>query len=95
MIDGTPHVMLNALDPDKDLIHMPLVARTRSPPAHSVSEAGAKLLAPTPHGLTRDRDATLSQKQLNIQQTESEHMIEPDGMADDLSREPVAVMRIG
>ena len=34
----------------------------------------------------------LSQKELNVPQAEAEHVIQPDGMPDDLGRKPVAVV---
>jgi hypothetical protein len=48
LIDGTPQVMLDALDPDEHLVHMPFVARPGPPTAHCLCKATAKLLAPPP-----------------------------------------------
>ena len=42
----------------------------------------------------RRRDAAFSQEQLNIPQAEAEHVVRPDGVADDLGGEPVAVVGI-
>ena len=43
----------------------------------------------------RDNDATFSEEQLNIPQAETEHVIQPDGLADDLGGKAMAVMRVG
>src|SRR5271166_4928097 len=62
-------------------------------PATSVGEAPAELLAPAPHGLIGDDP--LSQQELNIPQTQAEHMIQPDSMADDLGGKAMPVVRVG
>jgi hypothetical protein len=95
LIDGTPQVKLDALDPDEHLVHMPFVARPGPPTAHSLCKATAKLLAPPPYRLVGDADPALGQKQLNIPQAQAEHVVKPDGMTDEFSREPGAVMGIG
>jgi len=63
--------------------------------AQAVGETGGELLAPAAHRLIGDDDTTLGQDQLNIPQAEAEHMVQLDTVADDLSREPMTVMRIG
>jgi hypothetical protein len=95
LIDGTPEVMLHALDTDEDFIHVPLVARSWPAASQAVGETGGELLAPPPNRLAGDDDATFSQGQLNITQTEAEHLIQPDSVADDLGRKPMTVMRVG
>jgi hypothetical protein len=40
-------------------------------------------------------NASFGQKQLDIPQAEAEHVVQPDGVADDLGGEAMAVMRIG
>jgi hypothetical protein len=55
----------------------------------------AELLAPAPHSLIGDDDAPLGQKKLNVPQAKAEHVIQPDGMADDLGGKAVAVVRVG
>ena len=37
----------------------------------------------------------LSQDQLHIAQAEAEHVVQPDGMADDLGGEPMAIVGVG
>jgi hypothetical protein len=54
-----------------------------------------KLLAPTPHRLIGDNDATLGQQELNISIAEAAHVVQPDRMADDLGGKAVAIVRVG
>ena len=95
LIHGTPQIMLRALDPDQHLVHVPLVPGPWSAASQAVCEGLAKLLAPPTNRLIRDDSTAFSQKQLNVPQTEAEHMIQPDRMADDLGRKAMAVVRIG
>ena len=95
LIHGTPKIVLHALDPDKHLVHVPLVSRPWSAASQAGRECLAELLAPLTNRLMGDNDATFSQQQLNISQAEAEHVIQPDRVADDLGRKAVAVVRIG
>jgi Transposase DDE domain/Cytochrome bd terminal oxidase subunit I len=54
---------------------------------------GSEPEAPLAYALVADRDAPLGQDQLHIPQAEAEQVVEPDGVADDLSWEAVA--RVG
>jgi len=60
-----------------------------------IGETGSELLAPAPHRLVRARYPAFRQDQLNIAQAETEHMVEPNSVADDLGREPMTVVRVG
>jgi hypothetical protein len=95
LIHGTPKIVLHALDPDKHLVHVPLVSRPWSAASQAARECLAELLAPLTNRLMGDNDATFSLQQLNISQAEAEHVIQPDRVADDLGRKAVAVVRIG
>ena len=63
--------------------------------AQAVGKALAEFLAPATHRLIGDGNTTLSQEQLDISQAEAEHMGQPNGMTDDLSRKAVTIMRVG
>ena len=95
LIDGTPKIVLHAPDPDEHFVHVPLVSRPWSAASQAARESMAELLAPLTNRLIGDNHATFSQQQLNIPQAEAEHVIQPDCVADDLGRKPVAIVRIG
>jgi hypothetical protein len=86
---------LHALDPDENLIEVPLISRSWPATSQAVGETCSELLAPAPHRLVGDDNTSLSQDQLNIAQAETEHVVQPDGMADDLGGEPMTIVRIG
>jgi hypothetical protein len=94
LVDSTPEVVLNTLDPDENLIHVPFIAWPRPPVAHAISERRGKFPAPAPDRLIGDNDAALSQNHLNIPQTEAEDVVQPDGVADNLSGEAMSIVRI-
>jgi hypothetical protein len=50
----------------------------------------AELAAPIPYGFIAKTDASFSHHLLDVAVAEAETEIEPDTMADDLCREPVA-----
>jgi len=62
--------MLHALDPDEHLIKVPLVTGPRATSAQTAGKSLAEFLAPAPHRLIRDDNATLSQEQLEIPKAE-------------------------
>jgi hypothetical protein len=59
------------------------------------AKLAANFLAPASHRLVGDSDTALCQDQLNVAQAEAEDVIQPDGVADDLGREPMAVVGSG
>ena len=63
--------------------------------AQAVGETRSELLAPASHRLVGDDDTALGQDQLDIAQAEAEHVVQPDGMADDLGGEPMTVVWVG
>src|SRR5919206_1535783 len=70
LVHGTPEIVYLAADADEDLVQMPLVTRTRSPPAQLVGEGLAELEAPAADALVGDDDAALGQDQLHVAQAQ-------------------------
>ena len=93
LINGPPKIMLGSLNPDKHLIHVPLVAWSRPVPAHMAGEGLTEFLAPAPHGLIGYKRAPFGEKQLNLPKTEAKCVVQPHSVTDDLGRE-VAVVRV-
>ena len=74
---------------------MPLVPWSWPAASQAIGETRAELLAPAAYRLVGDDNPTLSEEQLNIAQAEAEHVIQPHGVADDLGRKPMAIVRVG
>ena len=49
--------------------------------------------APVADTLAGDQDATLGQDELDVAQTEAEHVIQPTGVADDLTRKAMTAIQ--
>jgi len=95
LINGTPEIVLDALNPHEHFVQVPLIARSWSPAAQAVGKAWAELLAPAPNRLIGDGDSSLGQDQLDVAQAQAENVIQPYSLADDFGRKAMAVAWIG
>jgi hypothetical protein len=93
LIDRSPKIMALAADRDEQLVHMPDVAEPTLLPPQGTSICWSKLPAPGPNRFVRHRDATFGKEIFNIAKAEREAMIQPNGVADDLRRKPVAAIQ--
>jgi hypothetical protein len=73
---------------------MPLVPGPWPAVVQTVGKVLTEFLAPTPNGLIGDDNATFIQKKLNVPQAETEQVIQPDSVADDLGGKAMAVVRV-
>src|SRR3984893_1656250 len=94
LVDGAPKIVLLAADTDENLVHVPLVARLWPAPLQRIGEDPAEAQTPLADALVADHDPTRRQDQLNITQAQTEAVIEPDGMLDDLAREAEASIQV-
>src|ERR687885_295048 len=96
LVDRAPEPVPHPGDLDDDLIEVPFVAGTGQPPPDPVGELLAELERPLPDGLVADHDAAGGQHLLDHAQAEREAEVQPDDVADDLDREPMAgIGRLG
>jgi hypothetical protein len=93
LIHRTPEIMQHASDPNEHLVQAPRVPRPRSAAARPFAKLGAEVLAPASDAFVGDHNAALSQDQLDVTQAKAEHVIQLHGVADDLSRGAMAVVR--
>ncbi len=66
---------------------LPLAAFTFAGRAH-----GAELSTPLPDALVGDNDPPFCQEIFDISEAQAEAVVQPNGMADDLRREPVSAV---
>ena len=69
---------------------MPRVADRPGPLPEPPRVGEAKGLAPVPDGLVRHGDAALGEEVFDVAETEGKTVVEPDRVADNRGREPVA-----
>jgi hypothetical protein len=77
--EGTRRVCPAAADERHSVPDIPQEVRSKA-----IAKTPAEFLAPAPDRLIRDDNITLSQERLDIPQAETEHMLQPDSMADNL-----------
>ena len=90
LVNGSPKIMMFAANRDEHFIHVPDVAEPTLSSPQSRSIRWSKLPAPGSNGFVGHGDATLGEKVLDIAKAQSEPMVQPDGMADDLGCKAVA-----
>lgn len=78
-----------AADADKDLIHVPSVARLRPPPTRPDREVAPEPQAPLADALVRDGGAPFGQDRLDIAWVRAEDVVQSHRVADDPGREAV------
>jgi hypothetical protein len=89
-----PEIVLLAANADEHFVHEPLVAWMWPAPLQRRGEQPPRIDTSVPDGLVAGHYATSRQDQFNNSQAQGEAMIQPDGLLDDLGREPEATIRI-
>ncbi len=90
LVYRSPKIMAFAADCDEHFVHVPDVTEPPLSPPQSAGVLGSKLPALGSNGFVGYGDATLSEQVLDISKAQSEAMVQPDGMADDLAWKAVA-----
>ena len=93
LIRGSPKIMTFAANRNEHFVHVPNIAEPPLSPPQSAGVLGSELAAPGSNGFVGHGDATLGEKVLDIAKAQSEPMVEPNGVADDLGRKAVASIR--
>jgi hypothetical protein len=92
LIHSPPEKMPVSLDVHKELVQVPDVSQLSLPAPESPRVVWAKLPTPLPDGLVGDDNPPLRQEFLNVPEAQSESMIHPNGVTDDLGRKSVSVV---
>ena len=82
--------VLHARDRHDDFVQVPLVSRAGQPAPDLIGECLTELERPLPHSLMAEDDAAGGQHLLDHTQAEWEAEIQPNHVADDLGRKPLA-----
>ncbi len=93
LINGSPKVLLLALDLNEDLIEKPRVAKASLLLPQLPGIFKPELPAPVPNRLVGYNHSSLSEQIFDIPQAQAEAVVEPDGVADDLAGKTMA--RVG
>src|SRR5215470_17957213 len=76
----------------EDLVQMPFIARLRAPPSQPIRVVLPKLPTPFADRFVGYRDAAFEQELFHVAVAESEAIVEPDPVADDLARKAVVLV---
>ena len=87
-------IVTGAVDREEHFIRMPLIARSSTPAAQLISIGLPELPAPIAHRFVREQNAALGHELFDISIAQAEAEIEPDTVADDFGREPMALIWI-
>jgi hypothetical protein len=90
LIHGTPQILLLAVDSNKDLVQVPVVAEPALSSLQFPSIVRTEFLTPLSDRFIRHNDSALGEKILDISEAQAEAMVNPDRIADNLGRETVA-----
>jgi hypothetical protein len=95
LVDGAPQVVALAMDGEEDLIQVPFVARSGTPLAPLVGVGLPELSAPIPDRFIGQDDATCRHELFDVPVAEAKAKVQPDAMADNLGRKPMALLQGG
>ena len=95
LVDGPPEILQPTVDVHEQFVQVPRVAQASLPLLQDTSVLRTEPLTPLPNRLVGHGDAPLSEEIFGIAEAQSETMVQPDGMTDDLRRESVAVVAGG
>jgi hypothetical protein len=87
-------VVALAMDGEKDLIEMPFVTGLRTPIAELIGIRLAEFATPFPNRFVRGDDATSTQQLFDIPVAETEPIVQPAPMADDLGGKAVVLIAV-
>jgi hypothetical protein len=93
VIDSPPQLNPLAANFHGHFVQVPASSRLGSGSSKILCERPAELQRPTADSVVADINAALGQHLLNIAKAQGEAEIHPNGLADDVGREPVALER--
>ncbi len=92
LVNGAPEILPLTLDRHEDFVQVPRVAEATLSPLELSSVLRTKLPTPLSDSLVGHEDTPLGKKVFDISKTQTESVVEPDRVADDLRREPISVV---
>ncbi len=94
LVDGTPEIMPSTLDVYEEFVEVPRIAQTTLSTPQLPSIVRTEFPTPLPNRLVGNYDSALCQKIFDVSEAQAEAVIKPDGVADDLRREPVSMVAL-
>jgi hypothetical protein len=95
LINRSPEIMQFASDAHEHLVQKPFVSGLWPPPLQRLGIGAPEAQAPRADALVADHDASRREDQFDFPQAQTEAVIQPDGLIDDLGRIAEAPVGIG
>jgi len=92
LIDCSPQVVQFAVDSHEDFIQIPDIAKATLSPLEFPRIGRTELLTPMSDGFIGDNDSALSKEIFDVAETQTETVIKPDSMTDDVRRKAISVI---
>ena len=92
LIDGTPKILSLTIDRDEDFVQEPCVSESALSPLQTSCIIETELRAPPADCLVGHNDSSFGEQILDISETDSESVVQPDCVTDDFGRKTVAVI---
>jgi hypothetical protein len=90
-----PELVTGASDGAADLLELPGIPRPRPSLSEVIGVVWTALATPGPHRFVRQEDAALGPALFNRSGTQAQPAVQPDTMADELCRKPLALVQVG
>jgi hypothetical protein len=94
LVDSPPKIVPLALDVHEELVQVPGVSHATLPTSEVPCVLRSELPTPLPDGLVGDDDPPLRQEFFDVAEAQTESVIQPDGVTDDLRWEAVPVVAV-
>jgi hypothetical protein len=95
LIHCPPQVLTAPLDGQKHFVQVPLVPRPGRPATQCIGVRLPKLATPIAHRFICEDDAALGHQLFDVAIAQTKAELQPDRIADDLSREPMTLVGVG
>jgi hypothetical protein len=92
LVHSPPEIVPLTLHVHEELVQVPDVSLMSSPTPEVPRVVESELPTPLTYGFVRDDDSPLCQEVLNITETQTESVIQPNRVTDDLGRKPVSAV---
>ena len=92
LVNAAPEIVLLTPNVHEEFIQVPGIAQPTLATLERTSVLGTELQTPQSDALVGDDDPPLCQEIFDISEAQAEAVVEPNGMADDLRREPVSAV---
>ena len=92
LVDGPPEILLTPLNIDEQFVQVPGVAHRSLAAPERARVRRPERATPLPNRLVGHDDAPLGEEIFRIAEAQTEPVVEPDGVTDDLGRKSIAVI---